>query len=266
MANNVEIIKPAIICLSDHSSQYLEVRHTPWNDAVLGWRTCEVIDFCTEASDFEFIFQRAMEFINSSGYTYVQARIEHNRVKRQAVERAGFYFAELSYQLSFHNPCQYKYSNKLRKQILLMPVESQEDINFVKKTARDGFHYGRLLEDININIDFARKRTENWIDTLLQSPNELLLAKHGSKLIGFHAQRASFDHSEIDWLLTGTASDYSMLSVPLWHSAFILAQERKFKCIKTMVSAANVGVLNLYNTFPFRVDRSLCGYHLLLNK
>lgn len=266
MANDIDVIHSKIICAADEPAQYIEVRHTPWNDAVLGWRSCEIIDCCPKESIFESVLQRAIEFIHSAGYTYVQGRIEHNRVKRQAIERAGFYFAELSYQLSFHNPCQYKYSDKLRRQILLMPVERQEDIDFIKKTAHDGFHYGRLLEDININIEFARMRTANWIDALLQSPNELLLAKHGSKPIGFHAQRVSSDLNDIDWLLTGTSADCSMLSVPLWHAAFIAAQERHFKCIKTVVSAANVGVLNLYNTFPFRVNKSLCGYHLLLNK
>jgi len=97
------------------------------------------------------------------------------------------------------------------------------------------------------------------------APHELLIAKHRDKLVGFHAQRLSVEGEYIDWILTRTCSAYAMLSVPLWHTAFKLAQARDIKLIKTVISAANVGVLNLYNSFPFRVEKALCGYHLLID-
>jgi hypothetical protein len=56
-----------------------------------------------------------------------------------------------------------------------------------------------------------------------------------------------------------------MLSVPFWHAAFKMAQDRDIKLIKTVISAANVGGLNFYNSFPFRVETFLCGYHLLID-
>lgn len=85
-------------------------------------------------------------------------------------------------------------------------------------------------------------------------------------MVGFHAQRCSVDGRQMDWILTGTAARYSMLSVPLWQAAFALAQVRKCHVIKTLISAANVSVLNLYSTFPFRVDKALYGYHRLSDK
>lgn len=248
-----------------NKSQYIEVRHTPWNDVVLEKITCEILDYCQNSSEFPSLLQQAIDFINSSGFEYVQARVEHIREKRHALENAGFYYAELSYELSFRNPKGYTFARDLSRRLFLSPVQSQCEINFIKAIAQDNFKYGRMLEDLNIDYSAARQRTMNWVDVLAESPHELLIARLGDKMIGFHAQRPTADGSELDWILTGTCSEYSMLSVPLWQSAFKLAQNRDIKLIKTIISAANVGVLNLYNSFPFRIDRALCGYHLIIN-
>lgn len=246
-------------------SLYIEVRHTPWNDVVLARRTCEIIDNCSGNSAFHSLLQQALGYIKDSGFEYVQARVEHIREKRHPLEDAGFYYAELSYELSFHNPKAYTFGRDLSGRLDLTPVQSQQEIDLIKDMARDSFKHGRMLEDLNIDFSTAQQRTANWIDVLAHSPYELLIAKHGDKLVGFHAQRTSDHGNELDWILTGTCSAFAMLSVPLWHAAFKMAQDRDIKRIKTVISAANVGVLNLYNLFPFRVDKALCGYHLLID-
>ncbi|WP_162626201.1 hypothetical protein [Aeromonas salmonicida] len=245
-------------------SHFIEVRPTPWNDVVLAKKTCEIIDCCPEISDFNTLLQQAIEFIKQSGFEYVQARVEHIREKRRLLENTGFYYAELSYELSFHNPKRYVFERDLSRRLLLFPVTSQQDIALIKTMAVDNFKYGRMLEDLYIDYTAAKQRTANWIDALARSPHELYLAKHGDKAVGFHAQRPSMNGCGLDWILTGACSEYSMLSVPLWHAAFRLAQDRDIQKITTMISAANVGVLNLYNSFPFHIDRALCGYHLMI--
>jgi hypothetical protein len=245
-------------------SQCIEVRHTPWNDVVLARKTCEIMDYCPDSSEFHFLLQQAIEFIKNAGFEYVQARVEHIREKRHALEEAGFYYAELSYELSFRNPNAYTFEHDLSGRLDLTSVQSPQEIDFIKAMARDSFKHGRMLEDLSIDFAAAQQRTANWLDVLANSPHELLIAKHGDKLVGFHAQRPSANGQDVDWILTGTCSAYAMLSVPLWHAAFKLAQDRDIKLIKTVISAANVGVLNLYNSFPFRVDKALCGYHLLI--
>ncbi|MDE7530956.1 hypothetical protein [Aeromonas salmonicida] len=246
-------------------SLYIEVRHTPWNDVVLARRTCEIIDHCPNSSEFNSLLPQAISFIKKSNFEYVQARVDHLRDKRHALEVAGFYYAELSYELSFRNPKAYSFDRDLSGRLELAPVQSPQEIDFIKAMVRDSFKHGRMLEDLNIDYIAAQQRTANWIDVLANAPHELLIAKHGDKLVGFHAQRLSVDGESLDWILTGTYSAYAMLSVPLWHTAFKLAQARDIKLIKTVISAANVGVLNLYNSFPFRVEKALCGYHLLID-
>ncbi|HHQ4594640.1 TPA: hypothetical protein ACSP2D_003951 [Aeromonas veronii] len=243
----------------------IEVRHTPWNDVVLARKTCEIIDHCPDSSEFNSLLPQAIDFIKQSNFEYVQVRVEHIREKRHSLETSGFYYAELSYELSFRNPKAYKFDRDLSGRLELAPVQSPQEIYFIKAMARDNFKHGRMLEDLNIDYIAAQQRTANWIDVLANAPHELLIARHGDKLVGFHAQRLSADGENLDWILTGTCSTYAMLSVPLWHAAFKLAQTRDIKLIKTIISAANVGVLNLYNLFPFRVEKALCGYHLLID-
>lgn len=243
---------------------FIEVRPTPWNDVVLEKKTCEILDCCPDSSDFNSLLQPAIDFIKKSGFKYVQARVEHIREKRRLLELAGFYYAELSYELSFRNPKHYVFERDLSRLLLLFPVKSQQDIAFIKTIALDNFKHGRMLEDVYVDYTAAQQRTANWIDALARSPHEIFLAKHGDKAVGFHAQRPSMNGRDLDWILTGTCSEYSMLSVPLWHAAFKLAQHRDIQKITTVISAANVGVLNLYNSFPFHIDRALCGYHLMI--
>lgn len=246
-------------------SQFIEVRRTHWNDMVMARSTCEIIDCCPDSSEFHTLLQQAMEYIKYSGFEYVQARVVHIREKRHTLEQAGFYYTELSYELSFCNPKAYMFDRDLSSRLVLTPAQSLQEIDFIKATARDNFKHGRVLEDLNIDFSAAQQRTANWIDVLANAPHELWIAKYGDKLVGFHAQRPSAHGNELDWILTGTCSAFSMLSVPLWHAAFKMAQDRDIKLIKTVISAANVGVLNLYNLFPFRVDKALCGYHLLID-
>jgi hypothetical protein len=251
--------------VSGNPSHFIEVRPTPWNDVVLEKRTCEILDCCPDSTDFNTLLQPAIDFIKQAGFKYVQARVEHIREKLESLKEAGLYYAELSYELSFRNPKAYTFERDLSGRLDLSHVQSPQELDFIKAMARDSFKHGRMLEDLNIDLADAQQRTVNWIDVLAHSPYELLIAKHGDKLVGFHAQCPSSHGNELDWILTGTCSTYAMLSVPLWHAAFKMAQDRDIKLIKTVISAANVGVLNLYNSFPFRVEKALCGYHLLID-
>ncbi|MBL0456199.1 hypothetical protein JD499_03085 [Aeromonas enteropelogenes] len=227
--------------------------------------TCEILDYCQDSSVFPVVLQQALEFIKCSGFEYIQARVEHIREKRHALENAGFYYAEMSYELSFKNPKAHTFVRDLSNRLLLLPVQSQHDVDFIKAIAHDNFKHGRMLEDLNVDYPAAQQRMANWIDVLAKHPYELFIVKCNERNVGFHAQHPSADGQEVHWILTGTCSEYSMLSVPLWQSAFKLAQNRNVKSINTVISAANIGVLNLYNSFPFRVDRALCGYHLIIN-
>ncbi len=264
MGNKSPAMGSQCFIMPGQPSHFIEVRPTPWNDAVLAKKTCEIVDGCPDCSDFNALLPSAIDFIKQAGFEYVQARVEHVREKRHLLELAGFYYAELSYELSFRNPKRHLFARDLSSRLLLVPVQSQQDIALIKTMARDDFKHGRMLEDLRVDYTAAQQRTANWIDALACSPFELFLAKHGDKAVGFHAQRPSLNGHELDWILTGTCAEYSMLSVPLWQAAFKLAQHRDIQKITTLISAANVGVLNLYNSFPFHIDRALCGYHLMI--
>ena len=65
-------------------------------------------------------------------------------------------------------------------------------------------------------------------------------------------------------ILTGAAGRYSMLALPLWITALEHLGSRQVKHCSTLVSAANIGVVNLYARLGFRYDTTLFGYRKFL--
>jgi len=81
-------------------SLYIEVRHTHWNDMVLARRTCEIIDHCPNSSEFNSLLSQAIH--KKSNFEYIQARVDHLRDKRHALEVAGFCSCAVTARYLFH--------------------------------------------------------------------------------------------------------------------------------------------------------------------
>lgn len=235
------------------------IKPTPWNDDVLGGETVEI--FLSEQKDCDFAAQIdvALSKIKRSGIIFAQVRLDSCREKRALLESRGFSFIDISYELTFNQPQRRTVTWKMPTGIELCLPCCEAELEFARQVAVNDFKFGRLLEDPNINLVAAKARTGRWIDHLCNQPHKFYIAKYKGNAVGFHAELLHSDH--VEWILTGVDRQYSMLAPMLWQEIFLLSRTNGCKSIRTIISAANIGVLNVYNMFPFRVCKALYGFH-----
>lgn len=243
-------------------SAVLSCRFTPWDEEVIGARSCDVIDLKADTlEDAEAILSEFERWGDENAIAFVQCRIDANSaILRKALNHAGFYFAESSLELSLNNPIALDIRNICRICANLRPHNAM-DIKTIKQSAYNDFHHGRILEDVRLPERWGRTRNENWIDTLALPPFKLFVGEHRETTIGFHAERFDEKTGIMHWILTGVNPRTSVYALPLWCAAFERAKILGAKRIETVISAANTKVLNLYNQFPFRIEACLFGFH-----
>lgn len=243
-------------------SATLSCQLTPWDERVLGVKSCDITELRADTfEDTLFVFSEFERWVDEQEIGFVQCRVDANSaILRKALEQSGFYFAESSLVLSFNNPKKFDTTNICRIQAELRLPKNAE-LKAIKRSTRDDFHHGRILEDIRIPSQYGRKRNENWIDALAVSPFTLLVGECRDSTIGFHAERFDEDRSIMHWILTGVNADMSVYALSLWAAAFERAKLLGARRIETTISTANTKVLNLYNQFPFRVETCLFGFH-----
>ncbi|WP_438864925.1 hypothetical protein [Neptunicella sp.] len=235
------------------------IKATPWNDPVLGGKTVELFFDEQNSEVLSAQLESTLLDLNMSGVVFAQVRTDYCLERRVVLEKLGFRFIDISYELKFNQPLRQAVNWRMPTGIELCTDYSESELDFAKKMAYEDFKFGRLLEDPRIIQSFSRARTGRWIDLLLKEPYSFYLAKYKGAPIGFHAELKHSDH--VEWILTGVSSQYSMLALMLWQEAFLLAQTNCCKSITTVVSALNYGVMNIYSSFPFRINNAWCGYH-----
>lgn len=240
----------------------ISARLTPWDKRALGFGTAEVLSIEANAVGAELLLERVEEWACQNGVRYVFGRLPAaSRTMRASMERAGYAMIECSMTLSRDGfaglPA---VPTRMRPQFRAATLD---DLPALQSMAREDFHHGRFLEDPAISHEAAAQRTINWIGDLLDQ-GLLQAVELSGKLIGFHAERLGLDATHADLILTGAAHRYAMFSMPLWIGALNRLRDRNVQRCSTLVSAANVGVINLYARLGFHYDATLFGYRKFL--
>ena len=111
--------------------------------------------------------------------------------------------------------------------------------------------------------EIGRQRSANWIDDLWNQANEKFVWQKNDEVVGFHFQKVFAEEGRADLILSGVRAKESMLAVFFWASFLEMLKQRSIKRADTLISTANLGVLNLYIYFQFKVKETLFGFHKL---
>ena len=246
---------------TDHGS--IGARLTPWDQRALGFVTAEITSLGADSTeDATALLKHAEIWARANNVHYLFERIPSNAHHlRRALSDLGHAMVECSLTLSRDGfaglPA---IPARLRPQLRMA---RRDDLPALQAIADRDFNHGRFLEDPAIAREQAAQRTVNWIGDLFDQ-GLLQTAESNEKIIGFHAERITADRHHADLILTGTASRYAMLAMPLWIRALEQLAERRIEHCSTLVSAANTGVMNLYAKLGFRYDSTLFGYRKFL--
>lgn len=213
----------------------------------------EILDFSV-SKDLEAEFGKYSKHCKENKIQYTITRIDQKEtLKRQFLEKQDFTNVESTYKIScrfeaLKNTCRKNFKNKYFKKTC--------DIGSLQKLASTIFYHGRFAEDYLIDSDKSNQRYCNWVKTLYTSKVNRLFMFSKDKLIGFMFYEMQEGVCELK--LGGMSPEYSHLAQNFWSNVFLSIGEG-YK-IKTSISAANLGVVNLYSNFGFRFEQLLLGY------
>lgn len=238
----------------------LVYRDTPWDERVFGFKTNEItaLEYSSPEglagllSSFE---QRCQTDGVAFSYTRIPAA---DLTAKRALQNAGFYYTETSLKISCGTIQKTAWDEKLKN---LLPITDAEDSDFqeIKRIAGSAFDFGRFQEDSNISKETNAKRNMLWIDDLRTQGASFLVYKPENSVVSFLAYRKG--HLGLELILGGTDREKGLISPYFWVSFMDSFKRRGIKRVETLISAANLVILNLYIFLGFKVESTLIGFH-----
>jgi hypothetical protein len=243
----------------------IEHRLTPWDTRSFGFKTAEIISIDTSDGIEEFINEYAQleSTLVKQGVEFIYTRIDSQDFElRMAIQEMGFYFAESS-QLVSRKKIQNFTKQKL-PQLTLVSIEDDE-IESLKEMLSNSFNFGRFHEDSNLPKELSNRRYYNWVEDLIQQNALIQLGKVGEKIVGLNIQKYNDENRQTDLILAGCGNGYEIYVMSLWNEIISFNKELGAQKIKTLISASNIGVANVYSHYNFKIEQTLFGFHKRLS-
>jgi len=249
------------ITLALPPSGQLVCRPTPWDERIFGHPCMEIlsIDAPDDAQLIELL-ARFDQQARERGVRFAYTRIDGGSAPlKRALHQAGFYYAESSYRIVHRKVQKSTHFDKLiRRGPELVPAEPAH-FEAIRQILADDFNHGRIHEDPWVDRELAASRYRHWLSDLAAQKHEIYAYLLGGEVIGLHVQRRS--GAVADLVLTGVKRSHALLGVSLWAEVMRLLRQQDVTEAHTLISAANLPIVNLYRNFEFHFDEFLCGFH-----
>lgn len=243
---------------NDHAA--LECRRTPWDERVFDFACAEITQFRAEneAAGLEVLHQFEA-WSQAQQVKFAYGRFESTRAVKQMMHQAGFYFAEASYRIRHHKLHDSAAFDRLIRPGPVLELATEADHEAVRTILSTDFEHGRIHEDPWATPAAASLRYRNWLSGLIAQQHEIYAYRLKGEVIGLHIQRG--EGPQVDLVLTGVKRSHALLGASLWAEVLRLNRLRNVREVHTLISAANVPVVNLYRRFEFQFDTLLLGFH-----
>lgn len=244
--------------INEHN--YVAYRPTPWDARVFGFPTNELLDIRYEDMDAAC---RLLELFDQNnireGIRFTYTRINAtDKVLRYVLSRFSYYYAETSFFLTMNSIQKQDFAARFRNDLPLTEP-APADLEQIRIIARDSFDFSRFHEDYHIDEAKARDRYYRWIDDLVGQGKKFLVYKTGDVVKSFLAY--SLSEGTVDLILAGSRKGNEMVSYYFWPSFMTYFQGLKCSRAKTVISASNTGIINLYAKLDFKFERTMLGFH-----
>lgn len=249
------------ITLTLPPSGKLVCRTTPWDERIFGHPCMEILGI--EGADDAQLASLLAQFddeARSRGVRFAYTRIDgESAALKRAMHEAGFYYAESSYRIVHRKVQKSAHFDKLiRRGPELVPADPAH-FDAIRQILAEDFNHGRIHEDPWVARDIAASRYRHWLSDLAAQRHEIYVYLLGGEVIGTHIQRR---HGAVaDLVLTGVKRSHALLGVSLWAKVMELLRTQEVAEAHTLISAANLPIMNLYRNFEFHFDEFLCGFH-----
>lgn len=238
----------------------LECRRTPWDERIFAFPCAEITTLqAIEFQEASALLRQFDAWARQEDINFAYGRFEPSVVNKKALYGAGFYFAEASYRLH-HARIQYSQAldELIRPGLRLAPAQSA-DFPVMQEILAADFEHGRIHEDPWVQRSEAADRYRYWLLDLQAQAYTILAYQLKGQTIGLHIQRNHSDSTE--WILTGLKRSHALLGASLWADVLKWNRERGVHKVSTLVSAANIPILNLYKRLDFQFESLWLGFH-----
>ena len=240
---------------------WLRVRETPWDTRAFGFSTAEILDVrYRDPQILDALVGAYLKAAREACVRFSYCRIDASDFPlRRALQAHGFYYAETAMLIANANVRAEAFGRAFRNDMSLSTPETDADFDEIRGLARDAFRYSRFHEDPNIPRQSAERRYFNWIDDLRLQEKEFLVYKAGGAIHAFVVFLVEGATATV--ILAGSQADKGFLSPFFWSSFLTGFQRRGIRRVEGIVSAANLGVLNLAVKLGFHVEWVRLGFH-----
>lgn len=243
---------------------YVEYEKNSRDSNIYGFDVLDIykIKFKT-IKELEKILKLFLKSIGNNKTSYINYRLrDHNRHFKKILIENGFFQTDLSLYISLKNYHKIDFNKIIKSKIeLLVPNKSQ--IEEVAKLAQRRLLFGKFHEDPIIDFEGSKRRMYIKIHELFEQNKKFLIYEKNKKINGFFVYDF-VDENYIDAILA-TTEDSNSSAYYFWSSVLTHFKKYKAKEIKTSISAANCGIMNLYKKFLFKIVDYSEGYHLKIN-
>lgn len=252
--------------ISVGTNDYLDFRATPWDMRSLGLNAIEVMNLrYHDVSGLDSLLDELLHYCSLNTIDLAYLRVDSaDFPAKAALQDAGFKFIETSLKVANPKVQKFDFGKIIPSRFCLRsPLESE--FPQIRQIAHDAFDFSRFHEDYNISKEAARRRYADWIDDMFAQGKNFLVYEAGGAIKSFLVYDCTAEGT-YNLLLAGSERSQGYLSPFFWSSFLTQLKAENAKRIETVVSAANIPVINLYAQFGFCVEQSLFGFHKYFHK
>lgn len=251
------------VALVGEGGAQMVLRSTPWDARALGHPTLEVVSLALATEQGtgtdDDLFQAFDNVCAEHGVGLVTARLSaERRVAVARLQAAGFRYVETVLRLRYANLR--RFAPPAAARVIELRDARPDDAGALIEQAAGTFRYGRFAEDPGIDPEVNRRRQIDWMEGLLAGKGQVLVADVGDRPGAFMAYRV--DAGVADLILGGTRPEQAVLAYPFWIAVLERLRQGGTRRVETVISAANLGVLNLYARLGFQAHETLVGLNL----
>lgn len=234
-------------------------RYTPWDESALNLKTFEILEINTR------LVEKLTEELGNN--TFCEAELIYGRfpandfVVKELLVKNGYIPCETSFRVTLAKLSDYTLP-KLYTRRQLDIVEAQKDeFADIAEIARDMFKFSRFHEDPFISKELADKRMHQWVNDLANQEVSCLLSKSKvGEIVSFMIYKTD-ERKQVELILGGSKKGFEMHSPFFWGAVINHLQLEGVTRISTTISAANSGVLSLYQNLGFKIIETNTDYH-----
>jgi len=251
------------IALVGEGGAQMVLRDTPWDARALGRPTLDIVSLALTTEQGtgtdDDLFQAFGNVCREHRAGLVTARLPaERRVAISRLQAAGFRYVETVLRLRYANLARFAPTTTGRT--VALRDARPDDAPALIEQASATFHYGRFAEDPAIDPEVNRRRQIDWMEGLLTGKASVLVADTGDTPGAFMAYRV--EGGTADLILGGTRPEQAVLAYPFWGAVLVRLKHDGVRRVETVISAANLGVLNLYARLGFQAYDTQVGLHL----